>query len=207
MALLPFKIPSNCMLVGPTQSGKSSFAIEVIKNANKLFDPPCERIVWAYGVYQDALRNVQQRVEFMDGLPQDLSTFDGQKHTLLILDDLMGVDDKKVCDLFTKYSHHKKLFIMYMTQNLFFGSKHNRTITLNAQYIIFFKNPRDGAQISHLARQIFPNNIAYMAEAYKDATSKPYGYLLLDLRPETDERFRLRTDIFPGMTQICYVPK
>ncbi|GFT41046.1 hypothetical protein NPIL_659771, partial [Nephila pilipes] len=31
-------------------------------------------------------------------------------------------------------------------------------------------------------------------ECYADATSKPYGYLLIDLKPETDESLRVRTE-------------
>jgi len=71
-----------------------------------------------------------------------------------------------------------------------------RTISLNAQYIILFKNPRDNSQFVHLAKQMYPRNSAYAIEAYTDATREPYGYLLLDLRNEQDEDLCLWTNIF-----------
>jgi len=82
-----------------------------------------------------------------------------------------------------------------------------RTISLNAQYIVLFKNPRDNSQFTHLARQLHPHTSRFAVEAYKNATTEPYGYLLVDLHSEQDEDLRLRTRIFPGERQIVYVYK
>ncbi|GFT65517.1 uncharacterized protein TNCV_649201 [Trichonephila clavipes] len=54
-------------------------------------------------------------------------------------------------------------------------------------------NRRDQSQITHLGRQLYPRKVKFFQEYYADATSKPYGYLLIDLKPETDESFRVRT--------------
>jgi len=82
-----------------------------------------------------------------------------------------------------------------------------RTISLNAQYIILFKNPHDSSQFIHLAKQLYPHNSRFAHEVYVDATKRPYGYILLDLRSDQDDDLRLRTNIFPGECQIVYVPK
>ena len=76
-----------------------------------------------------------------------------------------------------------------------------RTISLNAQYIVLFKNPRNSSQFVHLAKQLYPHNSHFAHEAYINATKCPYGYILLDLRSDQDEDLRLRTNIFP-----LYVP-
>ena len=68
-----------------------------------------------------------------------------------------------------------------------------RTISLNSHYLVIFRNPRDKSQINHLAKQMYPGNIKFMQQSYDDATSKPYGYLLVDLKPETPDEIRLRT--------------
>ena len=34
--------------------------------------------------------------------------------------------------------------------------------------------------------------------SYEDATSRPHGYLMLDLKPTTDDQQRLKTNIHPG---------
>jgi UDP-N-acetyl-D-mannosaminuronic acid transferase (WecB/TagA/CpsF family) len=41
-------------------------------------------------------------------------------------------------------------------QNLFHRGKHHRTISLNAHYMVVFKNPRDVLQIMALANQMYP---------------------------------------------------
>ncbi|GFV60524.1 uncharacterized protein TNCV_3471591 [Trichonephila clavipes] len=55
------------------------------------------------------------------------------------------------------------------------------------------KNRRDKSQITHLGRQLYPRKVKFFQECYADATSKPYGYLLIDLKPETDESLRVHS--------------
>jgi len=50
-----------------------------------------------------------------------------------------------------------------------------RTISLNAQYIVLFKNPRDSSLFIHIAKQLYPHNSRFAHEAYVDATKHPYG--------------------------------
>jgi hypothetical protein len=54
---------------------------------------------------------------------------------------------------------------------------------------------------------MYPGSTKYMLEAYQDATSKPFGYLLIDLKPQTDERIRLRSNIFPGEVNYAYAKR
>jgi len=112
-----------------------------------------------------------------------------------------------VADIFTKIYHHRNISILHLTQNLFDKNKYARMISLNAHYLVLFKNPRDAGQFATPARQMYPSSWTFAIEAYKDATSAPYGYLLIDLKPEQDERCRLRTNVFPGETQFVYVCK
>jgi len=107
-------------------------------------------------------------------------------------------------NVFTKILHHHHVSEVYLTQNVFDKNKYARTISLNAHYWVLFKNPRDATQFATLARQMYPNTSKFATEAYKDATSAPYGYLLIDLKPEQDERCHLRTNVFPGETQLVY---
>ena len=93
-------------------------------------------------------------------------------------------------------------------QNLFPKNKESRTISLNSQYMVIFKNPRDASQIANLAKQMYPGRGAFGQEAFADATASPYGYLLIDLKQNTPDDMRLRTSILPDDTcQFVYVPK
>jgi len=55
-------------------------------------------------------------------------------------------------------------------------------MSLNAHYMVLFKNPRDASQFANLARQVYLKTSQFAVEAYRDATREPY--LLVDLRPE-----------------------
>ena len=69
------------------------------------------------------------------------------------------------------------------------------------------RNAADKSQVMNLARQLYPGNTKHLLEAYKDSTSEKWGYLLVDMSPETDEKLRLRTNIFPGELLTVYVAK
>lgn len=193
------------IIAGPSGSGKTVFTRKLIEYSQKLIDPPPQKIVWCYGVYQKFF-NELHHVEFHDGLP-DLSMFDGSQRTLLIIDDLMHETDDRVSQIFTRESHHKSISVAYLTQNFFHKSKQSRTMSLNAHYLVLFKNVRDATQISHLATQMYPGKSKFLIDAYRDSTSAPYSYLFVDLKPNTDEKIRVRSNIFPDETTYVYVPK
>ena len=112
-----------------------------------------------------------------------------------------------VSNIFTKISHHRNVSVIFLTQNMYYKSKQARTMSLNTQYLVLFKNPRDATQVATLGRQMYPNNSKFLVEAFQDATKRPYGYLLLDLRADTLENYRVRTNIFAGERQYVYIPK
>jgi hypothetical protein len=201
-----FKHPSNIVVSAASQSGKTHFTIRLLKAARTMFDPPPEEIIWCYSVYQRSYAELREEARFTDIVPKPES-FSGERRTLLVLDDLMHELNQEIEQLFTKISHHKNLSIIYITQNLF--SKAQRTISLNSHYFILFRNIRDSAQVSTFARQMYPSKRghAHFMESYKDATGEPFGYILIDLRPETEDRLRLKTGILPGQTCYVYVQK
>ena len=123
------------------------------------------------------------------------------------MDHLMTSTDDRVVDIFTKISHHRNLSVVYLTQNFFYKNKQTCTLSLNSYYIVLFKNECDATQVANLARQMYPGKSTFMIEAFKTATSAPYGYLLMDLKQETDDKLRLKTGIFPGDVQYVYLAK
>ena len=101
-------------------------------------------------------------------------------------------------NLFTKGSHHRNLSVIYLLQNMFHQGKINRTVSLNCQYLVIFKNPRDKMQILTLAKQMSPRNTQQFLQTYEDAVKRPYGYLFVDLKPSTPDHCRLRKNVLPG---------
>ena len=80
-------------------------------------------------------------------------------------------------------------------------------MSLNAHYITLFKNPRDVTQVATLARRMYVGRSKFLVEAFNDATSKPFGYLLIDLKPDTPDNIRVGTNIFLDERNYVYVPK
>lgn len=169
-------------------------------------DVTFERIIFYFTEWQPSYSQLGGYIEFHEGLPKNSDYESDPCPKLLILDDLMHESNSKsIISLFTKGCHHRNLSVIFISQNIF--HKGLREISLNSSYIVFFKNPRDSSSIRYLARQIYPEKSKYVIESYVDATSKPYGYLLIDLKQSTPSEYRLRTDIFPDQFQIFYLPK
>ena len=190
--------PFTCIVAGPTGCGKTTFVARLLRNASAMIDPPPERVTWYYSEWQKAYENLADipNMRLEEGLP---TSFDNGKRGLVVLDDLMAETDSRVTNLFTKKSHHSDTSVIYLVQNLFSKNKESRTISLNAQYMIVFKNPRDSSQLANLARQMYPGRGAFVQEAFADATASPYGYLLIDLKQNTPDDMRLRTSVLRTM--------
>ena len=73
---------------------------------------------------------------------------------------------------------------------------------LNSHYLILFNNLRDRSQIKYLSRQIRPSNTRYI-------DTKTHGYILFDLRQQTPEILRLKSNFFQesGEPMVFYVKR
>lgn len=115
----------------------------------------------------------------------------------IVFDDLMqdAVNSQQISDLFTKGSHHRNLSVILLTQNFFVQGKEMRNISLNSHYIVLFKNPRDKTIARNIARQMYPDKLLAFQKVFDDAASKPYSYLFINLKPDTNEERRLLTNV------------
>ena len=200
-----FKHPYTMMVCGPSGSGKTCFVIKLLENAKEMIKPLPSRIIWHYGQWQEIYDQMTD-VEFKQGPPseEDIQTY---QDSLLIIDDLMSECATLSSNIFTKFSHHLTISVIYILQNLFVQSKNQRSISLNSGYIVLFKNPRDFSQAVFLARQVSPYNNNLVLEAFLDATIKPHSYLMFDFIQSTQETHRMRSNIFPGEKDFIYVKK
>ena len=92
--------------------------------------------------------------------------------------------------------------MIYIVQNIFHQGRETRNISLNVHYIVLFKSPRDKQQVSILARQVNPGHVQEFMKSYEEATSRPHGYLMLDLKPTTDDKQRLKSNVLPGENNV-----
>ncbi|CAC5404248.1 unnamed protein product [Mytilus coruscus] len=87
---------------------------------------------------------------------------------MIVLDDLMSTSakDRRITDLFTEGSHHRNLSVVVLNQNLYFS-----------------KDPTQRRNCHYLKK-------------IEESASKPFGYVLFDLKPTTPESKRLLSNVF-----------
>lgn len=203
-----WKHPWAALVAGPSSSGKTTFVKKFLRYLHLLSDMEFSEIIFYFSEWQPTYKELAEtkKIDFREGVPRGSDFENSDQPRLVIIDDLMTEIDKNVVNVFTRASHHRNLSVFFLTQNLF--HKGQRDISLNSNYIVIFKNPRDNAQILHFARQIYPENPLFVREAFHDATEKPHGYLLIDLKQNTPENYRLRTNIFPDDGHpMVYLPR
>ena len=182
--------------------GKTYFLVELLKRAQTNIQPAPQRIIWLYKRWQplyDVIKaTVVPRVEFIKGVPLNLDRddfIDPRVRNMIVLDDMAmeASKDQRVTDLFTEGSHHRNLSVIALNQNLYLSK--DPTQRRNCHYLVLFNNPVDKQPIATLARQMYPNKSRELLRHYDEAISRPYGYLLVDLKPTTPETKRMRTNV------------
>lgn len=199
---------ANFCLFGPSQSGKTVWVCTLLHNLH-LFDTKIKQIHW-YNAEINALPKRSSLpsnldIQYFDKLPDSFENASGQP-LMVIIDDFMHETSSNVAQLFTKKTHHQSITALYLAQNAFQATKHNRDISLNASYIVLFKTIRGKSQLNTLFQQMYPENWKHLQKIYKEVTRKPYSYLFIDLTQKTPDLLRFRTDIFDKHI-ACFCPK
>ena len=211
-SLLKIESPTSIIIAAPSGSGKTELAKQILLHADGIFKQKPSKIMFCYNAWQKTYDDIQSQlpnIVFWKGIPSQ-EDFDywatSNDHKILLLDDLMleTANKSSLADLFCVGSHHCNITVIYMIQNLY--QKGIRTISLNCHYFILFRNNRDQLQIQNFGRQVFPGKLKFFMNAYDRATSKPYGYLLIDLSPHSDRNYQLRSNILPGQDTVVYQP-
>ena len=98
---------------------------------------------------------------------------------------------------FMRKSHHYDASIIHLLKNVRDKDPSDRTISLNATFIILFKNPSHMSQISHLDKQVYLSGNGLLRAAYCDATTtRAHGYMVIDFHSAISEKFRLRSTVY-----------
>lgn len=198
--VMSIKHPATIIVCGGTGSGKTVLTKRLIENHRTVFQglPLNPRITWCFGAVPPP--RMSQRVTAHEGMIDEQQLI-GDRPDILVIDDLMSetASGNLVSNIFTKYSHHLAITVIYITQNLY--QKGQVGLKRNAHYVIMTRNPSDKSQLTTLGRQLFPrrkSSLEHFYESYDDATREKYGYLLIDVSPSSLESQKLKTNIFPG---------
>ena len=204
---LTLKHPRRMLIYGPSGSGKSTFVEKLLIYMKDIFDFYFDKIIYCsenwfpsydeiHGISIDKVNDLDR--EMIENLATD-------EKNLIILDDNMHkfCKDPLISDIFTKYSHHKNIFVIILFQTNFPNEKYKMDIASNSTYIVLMSNPMNEKQMNLLCAQ---RGGAFIMNCYKEATNnRPYSYLFLDCDQETPDEVRVRTNIFPNEDTISFV--
>lgn len=189
-------------LIGPSGSGKSQLLFCMLKAG--VFQPPFDKIFYFYQYHQplyDQMQKQIKNIEFISCIDFELVEnlpIDGTKYLLIFDDSCEEISRSKQFEKIATAGRHKNLHCIYIKHNLFHKSPIGRDAELQNTHLILFKSPRDVQQIKILAKQLGLGK--ELINWYNDATSKPFGHLLIDLNSRTPDSLRYATDIcsFPA---------
>ena len=215
---MTFVHPATIIVSGGTGSGKTVLTRAILANNRSTFvGLDCQRptLLWCFGVYQPLFNDPIDNINtlYHEGMVS-AETLASEKPDVLVVDDLMNekANDPFTHNLFTRVSHHSRVTVIFITQNLY--EKGQCKMKRNAHYIVLMRNPSDKSQLTVLGRQLFPRKkslLDHFYESYDDATRNRYGYLVIDVSPNSDESEKLKTNILPDkngkLAIIVYQPK
>jgi hypothetical protein len=203
-----FIIPFTCVVVGPSQCGKSVFLHNLIKHADRVIGPnKISKFIYvtspATELDEDltSVKNIKilrasDKSEELESLIKPHLI----ENCLLLLDDLFRVanDSQFIADCFTILCHHRRINVCMTTQNIFSyrTGRHSVTINRNSKYLVLFKSPRDTSYIATLGIQLYPAQSKDFTRAYNLATKEPHSYLHIDCSQEASEEYRLKNNLF-----------
>ena len=182
-------------LVGPSETGKSQLLCNWLKIGT--FQPKSDKIHF-FNQHSKRLYDVMQKKSKTSSLRGvDFELIDSLKNNgtkyLLFLDNSCEeiCNSKAFVDLATA-GRHRGLSPIYIKYNFFHQSKLGRDVQLQTTHIVVFKSPRDVMQVTTLSTQLGLGS--ELVDWYRDATSVPFGHLLIDLSPRTDDQLRYCTN-------------
>ena len=199
----------SMLVVGPSQCGKTYFVQQLL--TKKCIDFPEKKplqVYWFYNQWQPRYEEIKQllkkKIQFTQGLPQlseDLQEINPAYNNVLVFDDLMAqaVDSPELSRLFTQ-GRHRNASTILLLQNMFPKGKYNTDISRNASYDVLFRSPADRKQIDIVAERTFAKDRVNFMKAYAKETDKPFGYIVVDNRPQMRSENQVMANVIEG----CY---
>ena len=126
--------------------------------------------------------------EFIDSLKKKNLT----KYLLIFDDSCEEICNSRAFVDIATAGRRRGLSTIYIKHNFFHQSKLGRGVELQNTHIVLFKSPRDVMQVTTVSTQLGLGS--ELVDWYRDATSVPFGHLLIDLSPRTDDRLRYCTN-------------
>ncbi len=156
-----------------------------------------------YDVLQMEIKNLEfvqgVNFEFIDSLKNN-----GTKYLLLFADSCGEICNSKPLLTLPPLGDIGVSAQSTLNKIFFVQSKLGRDVELQNTHIVLFKSPRDVLQVTTLRTQLGLGS--ELVDWYRDATTVPFGHLLIDFSPRTDDRLRYCTNSGSALSKF-YIPE
>ena len=133
--------PATIAIIGNTGSGKTTLLSKLCRWKNLLFDNPPKYVVLCYSQPQNIYEEMYNEGiidKMMLGYPtyEEVETLlkpHKQEGSLIIYDDGLNAVNEDLKKIFFQLSHHFNATIVFISQTMFYGNDHFRTISINTQ--------------------------------------------------------------------------
>lgn len=213
-----FQHPTQMILAGSTKAGKTTLITQILKHREQMFDPNIRQIIWFYTMESsiEKPRKELPGAQFIQGEPtvEQLEGLDTSIPKVVVLDDLMGMTDKKstfedLKRLFTATSHHHNLSLVFIVQDMYVNKNMTR-LANQAENIIMMCNGGSTYQTPMIATKLFGAGVKPFIEwSISDVRRhSSHGYLLFSKGAGVPEAYRVRSKILPSdIKNTFYIQK
>ena len=202
------KWPFKWTLVGSSGSGKTNFALNIIKSSPTLFDQKLDKVIIIYKVFQEIYNT------FDNYYPTSLFTEEecdfeeltksNTERLLIICDDLyFSKKLDEISEHFLIKGRHRNTSWIVLTQSIF-NQPALKNISRNSTHMTLFKNVRLN-EPHILFSQLRPRSSRVLQNIYAEATEEPYGYLDIDLSQTCPDKLRYKTNLFDSIVKVFVI--
>ena len=215
MDTIDFKLKAGSLhaIIGPSNSGKSTLALSLLKRRHEIFDIRIDRCYYINTHWQPAYQELalsDPNVIFSTSL--ETVKEQAVSNCIIVFDDVTSLKDKNskankfLEELALHGAHHRNITVIYFLFQLFHPAL--RTITLSTAYFTIFDFCRDRSSVAYFSRQICPSRSKFLTDAFlKAVEGRDFGYLHINLHPHHKTRYWVRSEIFPSENTEIYIAK
>ena len=202
------KWPFKWTLVGSSGSGKTNFALNIIKKSARLFDQKPDRVIIIYKVFQEIYNTFDEYLPTSHFTEEECDleelTKSNTDRLLIICDDLyFSKKLDEISEHFLIKGRHRNTSWIVLTQSIF-NQPALKNISRNSTHMTLFKNVRLN-EPHILFSQLRPRASKVLQNIYTDATMEPYGYLDIDLSQTCPDKLRYKTNLFDSFVKVFVI--
>jgi len=175
-----FDVPSRMGIYGPSQSGKSTLILQLLKHRETVYAQKFDKFFYCLPQnkaesrtkFISKLKEECPEIRLCEGFPDLDENYmkNEDEAKLVIFDDLSAslINDKDFYELLTQDSHHFNITVIYTSQNFFEKSKeHGNGLAKQISIKIVFNDKSDKSVLKSIGRKSF-NDPNYLVKAMSE---------------------------------------